>query len=70
MRAGGIDDAIVVHIPGLRDSPEDAVRLAAAKHLLESGLGKAIVLRGAPAENVVEISGSGETRPALAAASD
>jgi CHAD domain-containing protein len=48
MRAEKSLDAVVLHVPGLIDSVETAARLAAAKHFLETYLGKALVLKPAP----------------------
>ena len=38
----------LLHVPGLTDSAETAARLAAGKHLLETYLGKALILKPAP----------------------
>ncbi len=48
MRAEKSVDAVILHVPGLTDSVETAARLAAAKHLLETYLGKALILKPAP----------------------
>jgi CHAD domain-containing protein len=53
MRAEKSVDAIVLHAPGLTDSVDNAARLAAAKHFLETYLGKALILKPAPVENKV-----------------
>ncbi len=41
-------DAFVLRVPGLGDTAETAARLAAAKHLLESVLGKPLILKAVP----------------------
>lgn len=51
LRAEQSVDALILHVPGLTDSAEAAARLAAAKHLLESYLGKPLLLKPAPVEN-------------------
>jgi CHAD domain-containing protein len=57
MRAEKSADAVVLFVPGLTDSVEIAARLATGKHLLETHLGKPLVLKAAPlAENVVALS--------------
>ena len=48
MRAEKSVDAVILHVPGLTDSAETAARLAAGKHLLETYLGKALILKPAP----------------------
>jgi CHAD domain-containing protein len=56
MRAEKSVDAVIVHVPGLTDSAETAARLAAGKHLLETYLGKALILKPAPkVANVVAL---------------
>ena len=63
------EPAVLLHVPGLADTAENAARLASAKHLLDSYLGKALVLRSsAPRQNaVIEMPAK---EPPLAAASD
>jgi CHAD domain-containing protein len=57
-------DAILLFVPGLTDSVEIAARLAAGKHLLETYLGKPLVLKAAPLqENVIGLP----TQPAVQA---
>jgi CHAD domain-containing protein len=46
-RAENKPEAIILRIPGLIDTVEAAARIAAAKHLLETNLGKPLVLRAA-----------------------
>jgi CHAD domain-containing protein len=63
-------DAILLFVPGLTDSVEIAARLAAGKHLLETYLGKPLVLKAAPPpENVIGLSSqpADQTQPAAAA---
>jgi CHAD domain-containing protein len=56
MRAEKSAEAVILHVPGLTDSAETAARLAAGKHLLETYLGKALILRPAPkVANVVAL---------------
>jgi CHAD domain-containing protein len=56
MRAEKSADAVILHVPGLTDSVETAARLAAGKHLLETYLGKPLILKPAPkADNVVAL---------------
>jgi len=47
-RAENTPEAIILRIPGLVDTVESAAQIAAAKHLLETYLGKPLVLRSAP----------------------
>jgi CHAD domain-containing protein len=56
MRAEKSADAVILHVPGLTDSVENAARLAAGKHLLETYLGKPLILKPAPrADKVVAL---------------
>jgi CHAD domain-containing protein len=56
MRAEKSADAVILHVPGLTDSAETAARLGAGKHLLETYLGKALILKPAPkVTNVVAL---------------
>jgi len=62
--------AVILEVPGLADSAENAARLAAAKHLLETYLGNALILRPAPpVEKVVPLT-SRQEELHIAAASD
>jgi hypothetical protein len=72
MRAEKSADAVILHVPGLTDSVETAARLAAGKHLLETYLGKALILKPAPENaNVVTLLAQFQTHhQASAAASD
>jgi exopolyphosphatase/pppGpp-phosphohydrolase len=56
MRAEKSADAVVLHVPGLTDSVENAARLAAAKHLLDTYIAKPLLLKPAlRMENVVDL---------------
>jgi hypothetical protein len=71
MRAEKSLDAVILHVPGLEDSAETAARLAAAKHLLETYLGKALILKPAPKpDNVVALLTQFQEHQIRAAASD
>src|SRR5580698_4093483 len=48
LRAEKSADAVILHVPGLTDSAENAARLAAAKHLLDTYIGKPLLLKPAP----------------------
>lgn len=48
LRAEKTSDAVILHVPGLPDSAENAARLAAAKHLLDTYIGKPLLLKPAP----------------------
>ena len=62
--------AVLLHIPGLVDSADNAALLAAAKHLLDSYLGKPLILKpAAPAQLIALPSPGGQNTP-IAAASD
>jgi CHAD domain-containing protein len=64
-------DAIILRIPGLEDTAETAARLAAGKHLLESTLGRPLILKAAPvAPNVIELPRKAAFPPENAAASN
>jgi hypothetical protein len=62
--------AVVVHVPGLVDSAENAARLAAAKHLLDSYLGKPLILKPAPSPQLVALPSPAGNPIPFAAASD
>lgn len=55
--------AVLLHVPGLVDSAQNAARLAAAKHLLDSYLGKPLILRPASPSQILALPS-----PATAAA--
>jgi len=64
-------DALLVQLPGLEESEEAAARLAAGKYLLESSLGKALLLKPVPpAPKIVQLPRREEPLPDSAAASD
>ena len=64
-------DALIVQLPGLEESEEAAARLAAGKYLLESSLGKPLILKVVPpAPKVVELPRREELPLDAAAASD
>jgi CHAD domain-containing protein len=53
MRAEKSAEAVILHVPGLVDSVENAARLAAAKHLLDTYISKPIILKPAPKQDTV-----------------
>jgi CHAD domain-containing protein len=65
-------DAIVLRVPGLPDTAETAARLAAAKHLLETAIGRPVILKSVPkpeeplppAEPIPEAPPTSEAAPA------
>lgn len=61
--------AVLVHVPGLVDSAENAARLAAAKHLLDTYLGKPLILKPASPPQILALPSPVTTIP-FAAASD
>lgn len=64
-------DALIVHVPGLVESEENATRLAAGKYLLESSLGLPVIVKTMPLlPNVIQLPRKEETPPPSAAASD
>ena len=64
-------DALIVHVPGLAESEENAASLAAGKYLLESSLERPVIVRAAPqVQKVVELPRKEEAPQASAAASD
>jgi CHAD domain-containing protein len=71
MRAENSPDAVVLHVPGLTDSVDNAARLAAGKHFLETYLGKALLLKPAPkADKVVALLAQFREHQQMPAASD
>jgi exopolyphosphatase/guanosine-5'-triphosphate,3'-diphosphate pyrophosphatase len=73
MRVEKSVDALIVRVPGLEDSELIAVRLAAGKHLLESSLGRPLIVKTVPiAPKLVELPKMEEDleRVRTAAASD
>jgi CHAD domain-containing protein len=65
-------DALIVQVPGLHESEEAAARLAAGKYLLESVLGRPVIMKPAPpVPKIVELPRREESAaPSTAAASD
>jgi exopolyphosphatase/pppGpp-phosphohydrolase len=62
--------AVLLHVPGLVDSAETAARLAAAKHLLDTYLGKPLILKPAVPPQLVALPSPEKQQVPLAAASD
>jgi CHAD domain-containing protein len=63
-------DAVIVHMPGLEESEENAARLAAGKYLLESSLGLPVIVKTAPLlPKLVQMPKKEELSEARAAAS-
>jgi exopolyphosphatase/pppGpp-phosphohydrolase len=62
--------AVLLHVPGLVDSAETAARLAAAKHLLDTYLGKPLILKPATPQQPFALPSPANQHVALAAASD
>jgi len=62
--------AVLLHVPGLVDSAETAARLAAAKHLLDTYLGKPLILKPATPPQLVALPSPANQQIPLAAASD
>ncbi len=64
-------DALIVAVPGLEESEENAARLAAGKYLLESSVGLPVIVKAAPLlPKIVQLPRKEELPPASAAASD
>jgi CHAD domain-containing protein len=70
LRAENTDEAVVLRVPDLPDNVESATRFAAAKHLLEIYLGKAVVLRPAPNAVVAPVPSAQNVLVRFATASD
>jgi len=62
--------AVLLHVPGLVDSAENAARLAAAKHLLDTYLGKPLILKPASPPQILALPSPSESQLPFAAASD
>ncbi|HLZ91303.1 MAG TPA: CHAD domain-containing protein [Candidatus Acidoferrum sp.] len=62
--------AVLLHVPGLVDTVENAARLAAAKHLLDTHLGKPLIVKPTSPSHVVALPAPVDTQIAFAAASD
>ena len=64
-------DALIVRVPGLEESEENAARLAAGKYLLENSLGEPVIVKAASmVPKVVQLPRKEEPPQASAAASD
>jgi len=64
-------DAVIVYVPGMYESEENAARLAAGKYLLESSLGLPVIVKAAPMlPRLVELPRKEEPPQTTAAASD
>jgi CHAD domain-containing protein len=64
-------DALIVHMPNLVDSEENAARLAAGKYLLESAVGQPVIVKAIPpSPKIVELPKKEEPPMPSAAASD
>ena len=62
--------AVLLHVPGLVDSAENAARLAAAKHLLDTYLGKPVIPKPAAAPQLLTLPSPVSPIVPIAAASD
>jgi len=62
--------AVLLHIPGLVDSAENAARLAAAKHLLDTYLGKPLIPKAAAPPQLVQLPSPPSQVVPISAASD
>jgi CHAD domain-containing protein len=62
--------ALLLHVPGLVDSAENAARLAAAKHLLDTYLGKPLIPKPAAPPQLVELPSPVSQVVPISAASD
>jgi len=69
LRAEKTAAAVLLHIPGLADTAENAARLASAKHLLDTYLGKPLILKPASPQ-IVALPAPAENPLHFAAASD
>jgi hypothetical protein len=64
-------DAVIVQVPGLQESEENATRLAAGKYLLETSLALPVIVKAVPpSANVIQLPRKEESPPPSAAASD
>jgi len=71
LRAEKTSAAVLLHVPEFVDSAENAARLAAAKHLLDSYLGKPLIPKPAALpQKVVALPSPPEEQLHIAAASD
>jgi CHAD domain len=62
--------AVLLYVPGLHDSAENAALLAAAKHLLDTYLGKPLILKPAEPPQLVTLPAPTSQQVPMAAASD
>jgi len=62
--------AVLLHVPGLVDSAENAARLAAAKHLLDTYLGKPLIPKVAEVAQLIALPSPTSQVVPIAAASD
>jgi len=62
--------AVLLHVPGLVDSAENAARLASAKHLLDTYLGKPLIVKPASPPQILALPSPSENQLPFAAASD
>jgi CHAD domain-containing protein len=61
-------DALIIHVPGLVESEENATRLAAGKYLLESSLGLPVIVKTLPLmPKVIQLPRKEEVPPSAAA---
>jgi CHAD domain-containing protein len=64
-------DALIVRVPGLEESEQNAARLAAGKYLLENSVGLPVIIKSAPVlANLVQLPRKEEPPQPSAAASD
>ncbi len=64
-------DALIVRVPGLEESEENAARLAAGKYLLESSIGEPVIVKAAAlVPKLLQLPRKEEPPQASAAASD
>lgn len=64
-------DAVIISVPGLKESEENAARLAAGKYLLESSVGQPVIVKAAPmSTKIVQLPRKEEPPQTSAAASD
>jgi hypothetical protein len=64
-------DALILSVPGLTESEENAARLAAGKYLLESSLERPVIVKAAQiVAKILQLPRKEEAPAASAAASD
>jgi CHAD domain-containing protein len=69
IRAEKSSDAIVLRVPALGDSAEDAARLASGKHLLETPLQTPLILKPIPGK-ILTLPSQDQALPQISVASD